>query len=118
MDSFDATLDSLADILVRDTGQADAYGHANPQFTVVASGVPCRVSLGKGRAKEFKADKKTGLNYREVFLRPWPDGDGTVTQLTHDHWLRIDGVYYDIFQIDDPGNQHHHLEVWCTLLLT
>ena len=98
------------------------------------------------RGKEQLAQSKVGIAYREVFMRPWyldpsPDGSyfpywvkgGTTynTQpLTHDHWLLIPsatvknsnnqatpGAYYDIFDIDDPGLAHHHIEIWSRLVM-
>lgn len=117
-DAFDAALTKLADVLERGHGAADDYGVSAVTFTTVSPAqVPCRVSLGKGRAKESKAGTKTARNYRCVFMRPVSNLSGTYATLNHDHWLRIDGQLYDIFQIDNPGDMDHHLEVWCELIL-
>jgi hypothetical protein len=98
------------------------------------------------RGKELLAKAKIAVAYREVFMRPWyldqsPDGSsfpfwvsgGTTYNtmpLTHDHWMLIPsataknannqatpGAMYDIFDIDDPGKTHHHLEIWSRLVL-
>lgn len=118
MDLFDEQLKSLATILIRGVGTADSYGVAPPELTTVATNVPCRVSLGRGRPKELKAEKKIAENYKCVFMRPWFADPPTNSQpLTHNHWLEINGQLYDIFQIDDPSLLGHHLEVWCELIL-
>jgi hypothetical protein len=114
-DAFDDTLDSLADVLTKETGTADDYGVSTHNFVTISSGVPCRVSLGRGRAREDKSDKKTALNYREVFMRPYFDPQGN--KLSHNNWLRINNQLYDVYQVDNPGEQNHHFEVWCTLVL-
>lgn len=104
------------------------------------------VNHGVPRGQEELAKSKLALAYRKVFLRPWfadaaPDGsyipfwvyEGTTynTQpLTHDHWLLVPsqsvlnansqpatGVYYDIYEIDNPGNANHHLEAWCRVVI-
>jgi hypothetical protein len=125
IDPFDALLISSATILVRDAGEtADAYGTSDPTFTNATPGgiytnpVACRVSLGKGRAKQFKADKKVAINFREIFMRPWFDANGN--PISTNHWLQISGVdgtnrLYQIFQVDNPGGMGHHFEVWATL---
>jgi hypothetical protein len=144
--AFDNLLISTADVLTRDTVGEDARGMADPTFTVVATGVPCRVSMGKtvGKGKENRAKAKEQIAYREVFMRPWfadPSPDGSYVPyvlvggvnyntepLTHDHWLRIPsplivngvtiyGDLYDIFDVQNPGLLNDHLEVWCQLVL-
>ena len=122
-DAFDTLLTDSATVLYASTA-TDRRG-INPTLVVVSSApVPCRVSLGKGRAKEWFADKKVARNYREVFMRPFTDTNGKALS-TH-HWLRItsarDGStqLYEIFQIDPPsslGPAVHHLEVWCQLIV-
>ena len=125
IDPFDALLISSATVLVRDANvTADAYGTSNPAFTNATPGTnnvnptPCRVSLGKGRAKEFKDTKKVAVNYREIFMRPWYDSNGGL--IGPHHWLQVTGpdgtnVMYQIFQVDNPGGMGHHLELWCQL---
>ena len=100
---------------------------------------------GTPRGRELRAKSKIQLDFREVFMRPWfldpsPDGSyipynvvsGTTynTQpLTHDHWLLIPsasvlnsnseatpGDMYDITDIDNPGLENHHLEVWAQIV--
>lgn len=147
-DSFDALLTTTADVLTCDTSSGDRRGLSDPSFTTIATGVPCRVAMGKSvtRGKEDRAKSNVAVAYREVFMRPWfldpsPDGSfvpytaiGRVTYntepLTHAHWLLIPsstavnskgeavpGEQYDIFEIDNPGLAHHHLEVSCELVL-
>lgn len=97
------------------------------------------------RGKELIAKSKVAIAYREVFMRPWfldPSPDGSYVPyhvvfgvtyntkpLTHDHWLLVPsasarnsnnqatpGEYYDVFDIDNPGIAHHHLEVWARVV--
>lgn len=114
-EAFDATLNKLADILIRPAG-GDAYGAQSNELVVVGTAVPCRVSLGKGRAKELKTPLNAARNYREVFMRPFTDASGN--KLSRKNWLRIDGQIYDVYQVDNPGEEDHHYEVWCELILT
>jgi hypothetical protein len=114
-DAFDDTLDSLADVLTRGTAKDD-YGIKDPGFVTAASGVPCKVSSGKGRPKEFKDGKKASISWRCIYMRPWPNGEGTATLLTHNHWLRVNNTLYDVMQIINPGEENHHLEVWCEVI--
>lgn len=101
---------------------------------------------GVPRGQEELAKTKLALAYRKVFLRPWfadasPDGsyipfwvyEGTTYNtkpLTHDNWLLVPsqsvlnsneqattGVYYDIYEIDNPGGANHHLEAWCRVVI-
>jgi hypothetical protein len=123
LDPFDAQLTGLASVLSRDAGNnADAYGVSDPTFQTLATGVPCRISLGKGRAREWKTGKKIAVNYKCVFMRPWYNPADN-TPLGPHHWLLVTSKdypapqKYQIFQIDDPGLTGHHLEVWCELYL-
>lgn len=132
-DAFDSSLKQVCSIMVRDVGAGNSYGVSSPAFVTLATNVPCRVALGRGRAKEYKAEKKTSRNYRIVYMRPWyadqaPDGSnlrnhvvgGTTynTQpLTHDHWIQFAGQNYDAYQVENPGEIDHHLEVYCELIL-
>ena len=132
-DAFDAQLNQTCNIMVRNQGAGNSYGVSSPNFVTIATGVLCRVALGRGRAKEWKEQKKIAKNYRIVYMRPWyadqaPDGSflrnhvvgGTTynTQpLTHDHWLQFIGQNYDIMQVENPGEVDHHLEVYCELVL-
>ena len=123
IDPFDALIVSSATVLVRDASDsADAYGTSSPSFSNATPGtnyvnpLACRVSLGKGRAKEFKDIKKVAINYREIFIRPWYDSNGN--PISPHHWLQITGVdgtntLYQIFQVDNPGGMGHHFELWC-----
>jgi hypothetical protein len=99
------------------------------------------------RGKEELAKAKVAIAYREVFMRPWfldPSPDGSyipnwvssgvtynTKPLTHNHWMLIPsatvknsnnqatpGEYYDIFDIDNPGQANHHIEVWSRLVQT
>lgn len=116
-DAFDDMLTDQCDVFVRSTSGGDKYGVANAAFIQVnASPVPCYASLGKGRAKEWKQDLKIAKNYKCVFMRPFVDTNGKA--LSHEHWLKINGQMYDVFQIDDPGLLGDHLEVWCELVIT
>lgn len=148
VDDFDAFLISTMDILQRDTAAGDKRGIAPPDFSAIATGIKCRVAMGKVTPKgtEQRAKSKLALAYREVYMRPWfadpsPDGSffpfatvgGTTYNtepLTHDHFLLIPsstalnannqpvpGELYDITDIDNPGLQHHHLEVACQVIV-
>lgn len=106
-DPFDAQLTSTLDVLIRDTSVGDERGISDPTFTTLATGVRCRVAMGKGveKGKERVSKDKVTIAYREVFLRPWfldpsPDGSyvpytvvNAVTYntkpLTHNHWLLV-----------------------------
>ncbi len=106
-DPFDYELTSTLDILTRDTASGDERGISDPTFTTVATGVKCRVSVGKGvtKGKEESAKSNIALAYRMVYLRPWyldasPDGSfvpfATVNNityntqpLTHHHWFLV-----------------------------
>lgn len=122
-DAFDALLTDTATVLYA-SGSYDARG-INPNLEVVSlAPVPCRVSLGLGRAKEWFADKKGARNYREVFMRPFTDKNGR--PLSIHHWLQItsqrDGSAqkYEIIQVDPPsalGPAVHHLQVWCQIFI-
>jgi hypothetical protein len=114
VDAFDATLNKVASIQAHVAG-SDDYGSQGSTLVTLATGVPVRVSLGRGRAHEFKADKQFALNYREVFMRPWYDSNGNL--LSRLNWLLIDGELYNVYQVDNPGGLNHHLEVWCTLVI-
>lgn len=120
IDPFDSLLNQLASVLVRDVSGSDAYGQANPSFTTVATGIPCRVStLSVGTDREYLAKSKEDIAFKKVYMRPWFDGGGK--PLTHDHWLEIvvngNDNMYDIFEIRDPGGMGHHLEVLCRLVI-
>jgi hypothetical protein len=122
-DAFDQSLTAVCSVMVRDAGvTCDAYGTADPTFTTLATGIPCRVSLGKGRAREWKSGKKIAVNYKCVFMRPFFEPISGLPLGPH-HWLQVTSAEYatpqnyQIFQIDDPGLLQHHLEVWCELYL-
>jgi hypothetical protein len=114
-EAFDLELNKTADVLMRPSG-GDTYGAQSNNLVKVGTAVPCRVSLGKGRPHEAKTPLKSAKNYREVFMRPFVDANGNA--LSHKNWLQIEGLFYDILQVDDPGGLGHHLEVWCELILT
>lgn len=106
-DPFDAFLISTADVLQRDIAAIDKRGMSDPTFSTLASGIACRVGMGKvaPKGKEERAKSKLAMAYREVYMRPWfadpsPDGSffprtvvsGTsynTQPLTHDHFLLI-----------------------------
>jgi hypothetical protein len=98
------------------------------------------------KGHEDRAKSKLAMAYREVYIRPWfadasPDGSyipftvvGGVTYntqpLTHNHFFLIPsaaalnsnnqpipGELYDITEIDNPGLEHHHLEVQCQIIV-
>lgn len=148
VDPFDALLTSTLDVLQRDTSNGDKHGFSDPTFTKVATGIPCRVAMGKvaPKGREERAKAKLAIAYREVYIRPWfldPAPDGSFipftvisgvtynTQpLTHNHAFLIPsstavnsnnepvpGEIYDITDIDNPGLEHHHLEVSCQVIL-
>ena len=132
-DPFDLLLKHSADILVRNASGEDKRGMADPTFTSVFTGWPCRDTTGKSikRGREWFAQSKKAIIYHEVFMRPWyvdqsPDGSfqpnyvfGATTYntqpLLHEHWLALNGEKHDIWEIDKVWNQDgsmHHLEVW------
>lgn len=123
LDAFDAYLTDSATVLYTD-GNTDASG-VSPNLVIVSlAPVPCRVSLGLGRAKEWFAEKEVARNYREVFMRPFSDKNGV--PLNIHHWLKItsarDGAnqLYEIIQVDPPsalGPAVHHLQVWCQIII-
>ena len=148
VDPFDALLTSTLDILERDTSAGDKRGISDPTFNTLATGVACRVAMGKVAAKgvEDRAKAKLTVAQREVYIRPWyadPSPDGSAfpytvvsgvtynTQpLTHNHFFLIPsstsvnssgqpvpGELYDIIEINNPGLQHHHLEVSCQVVI-
>lgn len=106
-DPFDAELVTTLDVMTRDTASGDERGISDPAFTIVATGIPCRVAEGKAAQKGKEARSKTtvAVAYREVYMRPWfldPAPNGSFvpytvvsgvtynTQaLTHNHWLLI-----------------------------
>lgn len=106
-DPFDATLVSDCDILAPNMVKDEA-GQLSGAPTVVDT-VKARLSQGRGRTKEFKAEKKVGVAYHTIFMRPYP-------ALTIKHDLRLGGKRYDIWHIDTPtglDGQIHHYE--CTV---
>ena len=119
-DPFDLLLNNVATIMTRSTAGGDGYGQNSPNFTPVATNVPCRVDTDLvPKDKEFLAKSKEAIAYKVVLMRPWFDGSGN--PLTHDHWFQItvggNTNMYDIYQIHDPGGIGHHLEVECRLIL-
>lgn len=133
-DAFDLYLNKFATVLTRSTQGGDGYGQADPTFTPVDVGVPCRVSVAMaGTDIELRAKSKEDIAFRKVYIRPWfldasPDGSyvpnhavGGVTYntqpLTHDHWLQIDSQMYDIAEEPrNPGGLNHHLELVCRIV--
>jgi head-tail adaptor len=113
--SFDKALLHLVDIMKRDGSTADDYGVSKPDLVPVALAVPARVCIGKGRTKEFMAEKKSAENWRTIYMRPWVDGAGK--PLTTHHWIRFNNQLFDIKQVDDPSGKGHHLEVLCLLTI-
>jgi hypothetical protein len=131
-DPFDAFLISTMDILERDTSAGDKLGMSSPAFNTVASGIACRVGMGKvaPKGKEERAKSKLAMAYREVYLRPWfsdPSPDGSffpytvvsgvtynTKPLTHDHFLQIpsassvnannEPVPGELYDIDEINN--------------
>lgn len=101
-DPFDTLLITDCDILGPAAG-ADEAGQKTLPLVLLAT-VKVRFCAGKGKAKEFKADKKFALNWHLVFMRPYP-------ALTTGHWLRIGGQTFDVMHIDNPSLMDHHYEV-------
>jgi hypothetical protein len=101
-DPFDTLLISDCEILARpDTRDEAGQLSADP---VLVTTVKARLSLGRGKVREYKKDLKVGESYHMVFMRPYGD-------LTIKHWLRIAGKKYDIINIDNPSGMDHHYEV-------
>lgn len=109
IDTFDEMMISTCAILGKDTTLAvNKYGQPSQVLSTLLTTWPCRLSTRPSGGKEFKAVKQTGKNYFVVFMRlPMFTG----SPLTIHHWLEIDGVRYNILNINDPSNMHHHLEV-------
>lgn len=113
-DAFDDGLESTAAVQIRTGGSGDTYGVSDPTFVTVAGSeaVPCLVTgFGRKTGEEKRQNTKFALGYRFVMMRPWPNGEGTANELTHDHWLLINGEQHDIVSIVDPGGLHHHIEL-------
>jgi hypothetical protein len=129
-DPFDALLTSTADILSRDTSVADKRGMSDPTFTTIATGIPCRVGVGKAASKGKEERSKTAIAiaYREVYMRPWfldPSPDGSfvpytvvggftynTVPLTHNHWLLIpSSTAVNSNNQPIPGEEYDILEI-------
>ncbi len=104
VDPFDAQLISDCEILAPNP-TPDEAGQLSGAPTVVAT-VKARLSQGRGRVKERKSEKKVGIAYHTIFMRPYAG-------LTIKHDLRLGGTRYDIIHIDNPGGMGHHFE--CTV---
>lgn len=104
-DPFDALLISDGDIFgppaVDEAGQSD-FDPSNPG--PVLDTVKLRVS-SLGKPREFKSDKKVAIAFNKIFMRPYAG-------LTEKHWIRVNGVFYNILGIDDPGLMGHHFECY------
>lgn len=115
-DPFDEWMNKTCEIL-ENQGTADSYGQKSNQvqsFPTIAT-VPCRVSTDAiGRPHEFKVEKKSSLAYSRIFMRPpvLPGG----AKLDSHHWLKIDGDFYDIFEVENPAGLDHHYEVIAELI--
>lgn len=110
-DPFDALLISTCTILAKGNGSPDSDNHESQAFSTVASNIPCRVSTAAlGRPKEYKTEKQASENYRTIFMRPYAG-------LTPHHWLQIDGVLYNIFEIKNPSGLNHHFEIIAQVLI-
>lgn len=108
-DAFDTQLISTCKVLGKDTsGTVNKYGQPSQTFSTLLTGWPCRLSTRPSGGKEFKAVKQAGKNYFVVFMR-LPTFTGS--PLNIHHWLEIDGVQYNVLNVNDPSNMHHHLEV-------
>jgi head-tail adaptor len=106
--TFDGLLNKTAHILKRSAGTTDSYGQADPTFVELDT-VPCFISsFGRRSGTEKRANTKFATADRTIFMNVWT---GTGSPLTHEHWLQVDGVLYDIQGISDPGELGHHLEV-------
>lgn len=112
-DAFDALLISTATIMRKSETTADSYGVGDPTFITVATGVPCRVSANGG--KQYNKEKKSSIQQRTVFLRPWTDPDLNIP-LSHEHWFTIDGELYDIQYVKNPSRLNHHFEAVCNMV--
>jgi hypothetical protein len=108
---FDSLLNKTAQVVKRVGGSTDTLGIADPTFTNVGSPVPVMVS-SSGGGREKRAGAKFGVNQRRVFMRPFT----TPEMLTHEHWLVIDGEYYDIQAVNNPAGLDHHFECECQLV--
>ena len=113
-DSFDALLISTASVLKKGEASSDGYGIGDTTFVTKDTNVPVRVCRLRS-SREFRAGKKLAITARQVFMRPWVD-PVSGEKLTHEHWLLIDGEYYDIQYVDDPSKMGHHLEVFCNIV--
>lgn len=129
-DPFDAMLTSRLDILERDTSLGDELGMSDPTFNTIATGIPCRVSQGKGvqKGNEVRSKSTVALTYREVFMRPWfrdPAPNGSFVPFTvvsgityntlplsHNHWFLIpSATSVNANNESIPGEQYDILEI-------
>lgn len=117
-DPFDNLLNKTCAILKNQSAK-DGYGQKSAQprdFTTILDNVRCRISTDAiGRPKEFKVEKKSSLSYVVIFMRPpaLPGG----AKLTPHHWLKIEGQFYNIFEVKNPGGLNHHYEVISELVI-
>src|ERR1700678_2227046 len=92
-DPFDSLLTLTASILERVASSAGGYGGA-PSFTIIATGVPCRVATFSVPAdKEMLARAKEDIAFKKVYMRPWfldPSPDGSYVP----NWT-VAGVTYN-----------------------
>lgn len=103
-DPFDSLLITPCDILALPDTQDESGQRTDPP-TLVGT-VSARFCAGKGKVKENKSEKKLGIAYHMIYMRPFAG-------LTIKHTLRIAGKKYDILHIDDPSGLGHHFE--CTV---
>jgi len=103
-DLFDKAMISVGTIYRR-APQAQGTNYGQPGSTepvVVETNVPCRVALAGGD-REIKYDKKLGISYHKIFMRPRAD-------MKIKDWIVVDGDTYNIISIENPSNLNHHWE--------
>jgi head-tail adaptor len=114
--AFDQALINLVDVMKESLAASDKYGVSTPDLVLSQANVKARVCLGRGRTKEEKVEKKTAINWRTVYMRPWFDPING-KPLDNHYWLRFGTQRLDIIQVDDPSGKGHHLEVLCQLVI-
>jgi hypothetical protein len=100
---------SLA-VVQRLTAIDDGYGGTEtvdiPAPTIVATDVPCRVASQSTRQKyrQRLRGKDVDVDIQVVFMN-------YRTDIQERDRLVVDGSFYDVLNIADPGLAHHHLEL-------
>lgn len=116
-DAFDNLMINTCSILAKgQSGSVDDSGHEVQTLTSVLDDVPCRLSTLGGGGREDAKQARYGINRFKVYMRPPVIPSPTGPDLTIHHWIQISGKQYNVLNVDDPSNLHHHLEVLVSLV--